>query len=33
MRYFFSPKVAGVLRIGAGNFNFDVIELEVDFKL
>ena len=33
LRYFFSPKVAGVLRIGAGNFNFDVIELGVDFKL
>lgn len=32
MRYFFTPKVAGVLRFGAGNFNFDVIELGVDFK-
>lgn len=33
LRYFFSPKVAGVVRIGAGNFNFNVIELGVDFKL
>lgn len=33
MRYFFSPRVAGVFRVGAGNFNFDVIELGVDFKL
>lgn len=32
MRYFFTPKVAGVIRIGAGNFNFDVLELGVDFK-
>jgi hypothetical protein len=33
MRYFFSPKVAGSIRFGAGNFNFNVIELGVDFKL
>jgi len=33
MRYFFSPRVAGALRIGAGNFNFNVIELGLDFKL
>ncbi len=33
MRYFFSPKVAGVLRFGAGNFNFNVVEIGVDFKL
>lgn len=33
MRYFFSPRVAGALRIGAGNFNFNVVELGVDFKL
>jgi hypothetical protein len=33
MRYFFSPRVAGSLRFGAGNFNFDVIELGIDFKL
>lgn len=32
MRYFFNPSVAGVLRIGAGNFNFNSIELGVDFK-
>lgn len=32
-RYFFSPKVAGVLRIGAGNYNFNTVELAVDFKL
>jgi hypothetical protein len=32
LRYFFAPKVAGVLRFGAGNFNFNVIELGVDFK-
>lgn len=31
-RYFFSPKVAGVVRLGAGNFNFNVLELGVDFK-
>ena len=33
MRYFFSPRVAGSLRFGAGNFNFNVIELGIDFKL
>ena len=33
LRYFFSPKVAGVLRFGAGNFNFNVVEIGVDFKL
>jgi len=33
MRYFFSPKVAGALRIGAGNYNFNVVELGIDFKL
>lgn len=33
MRYFFAPKVAGVVRLGAGNYNFNVIELGVDFKL
>jgi hypothetical protein len=32
LRYFFSSAVAGVLRFGAGNFNFNVIELGVDFK-
>lgn len=33
MRYFFTPKVAGVIRIGTGNFNFNVLELGVDFKM
>jgi hypothetical protein len=32
-RYFFSPRVAGALRVGAGNNNFNTIELGVDFKL
>jgi len=32
LRYFFSPKIAGVIRLGAGNYNFDVLELGVDFK-
>ncbi len=32
-RYFFSPKVAGGIRIGAGNFNFNDLELSLDFKL
>ncbi len=32
VRYFFSPHVAGVIRIGVGNFNFNVLELGVDFK-
>ena len=31
-RYFFSPAVAGVARIGLGNFNFNTLELGVDFK-
>jgi hypothetical protein len=33
MRYFFSPTVAGAVRIGLGNFNFNVFEIGVDFKL
>jgi hypothetical protein len=33
MRYFFSQKVAGAVRLGLGNFNFNVIEIGVDFKL
>ena len=33
MRYFFSPRVAGALRFGLGNFNFNTIELGIDFKL
>lgn len=32
-RYFFSPKFAGGIRLGSGNFNFSVLELSVDFKL
>jgi hypothetical protein len=32
-RYFFSPKFAGGIRIGAGNFNFNTLELSFDFKL
>ena len=32
MRYFFSPTVAGVVRFGLGNFNFNALELGVDFK-
>lgn len=32
MRYFFSPSVAGVVRFGLGNFNFNALELGVDFK-
>jgi hypothetical protein len=31
-RYFFSPAVAGVFRFGLGNFNFNALELGVDFK-
>jgi hypothetical protein len=32
-RYFFSSRVAGAIRFGLGNFNFNTIELGVDFKL
>lgn len=31
-RYFFSPNVAGVARFGIGNFNFNTLELGMDFK-
>lgn len=31
-RYFFSPSVAGVARLGLGNANFNALELGVDFK-
>lgn len=31
-RYFFSPSVAGALRLGLGNFNFNALELGIDFK-
>src|SRR5689334_3134967 len=33
MRYFFSPNVAGGLRLGLGNNDFNTLELGVDFKL
>ncbi|MCI0449750.1 MAG: hypothetical protein L0Y79_08200 [Chlorobi bacterium] len=33
MRYFFSPRVAGTVRIGFGNHDFNTLELGVDFKL
>ena len=33
MRYFFSPNVAGSVRLGLGNNDFNTIELGVDFKL
>lgn len=32
-RYFFSPNVAGSVRIGFGNNDFNTLELGVDFKL
>lgn len=32
MRYFFSPSVAGVVRFGLGNYDFNALELGVDFK-
>jgi hypothetical protein len=33
MRYFFSHSVAGTLRVGLGNNNFNTVELGLDFKL
>lgn len=33
MRYFFDPKVAGTVRLGLGNNDFNTLELGVDFKL
>ena len=33
MRYFFSPKVAGSVRLGLGNNDFNTLELGIDFKL
>ncbi len=33
MRYFFNPNVAGSLRLGLGNNDFNTVELGVDFKL
>lgn len=32
-RYFFSPSVAGAVRLGLGNFEFYNLEIGVDFKL
>jgi hypothetical protein len=32
MRYFFSPAVAGVVRFGLGNFNYNTLDLGIDFK-
>ncbi len=32
MRYFFSPNVAGSVRINGGNYDFNTLELGVDFK-
>jgi len=32
MRYFFSPSVAGSVRLGGGNYDFNTLELGVDFK-
>lgn len=33
LRYFFSPRVAGTVRLGLGNHDFSTLELGVDFKL
>jgi hypothetical protein len=33
LRYFFSPKVAGAVRLGFGNLDFNALELGIDFKL
>ena len=33
MRYFFNQKVAGSLRLGVGNNDFNTLEVGVDFKL
>jgi hypothetical protein len=32
MRYFFAPSVAGVVRLGAGNYHYSTLELGIDFK-
>lgn len=31
-RYFFSPKIAGSVRLGLGNLDFSTIELGIDYK-
>lgn len=33
LRYFFSNKIAGSVRVGLGNNNFNTLELGLDFKL
>jgi hypothetical protein len=33
MRYFFSPRFAGSVRVGFGNNDFNTLELGLDFKL
>jgi len=33
LRYFFSPSVAGTVRLGLGNNDFNTLEIGVDFKL
>lgn len=33
LRYFFSDRVAGSLRVGAGNNEFNTLEIGIDFKL
>lgn len=32
-RYFFTPRLAGTVRLGLGNIDFSTIELGLDFKL
>jgi hypothetical protein len=33
LRYFFNPNVAGSFRIGFGNYDFNTVDIGVDFKL
>lgn len=32
MRYFFTPKIAGVVRLGLGNLDFSTVEIGADFR-
>ena len=32
-RFFFTPKIAGTVRLGLGNLDFSTIELGIDYKL
>jgi len=32
LRYFFSPKAAGVMRLGLGNFDLSTVEIGFDYK-